>query len=299
MYRTAITVAVVALLSGCANFQAPKFVDTGTGCTPDSATSLCLLNTLSENYKTYSNSAQKSRMISDTTALGAAGGAIIGAATNAHSDLYKAAGGIALTAMGLSKYANFKTQALASRVAASKLTCAKAPLTDLLNRAGFVADADLTKRVAVLRSEFSLPGLDMRLISGQSVIEVFTTPTTIQQTDFLALSNVVTTYEAAQSNVDRAARILEHIDEEATMNLVGLQLTTINEIENDAFKLDEAMKVLRPDPPAKVTPSTDTRAAFDVSAPKVLSTNEEAVKVIESYDSYTRCMRGDFTPTTF
>ncbi|AMK31626.1 hypothetical protein AWT69_002989 [Pseudomonas putida] len=63
--------------------------------------------------------------------------------------------------------------------------------------------------------------------------------------------------------------------------------------------MDEAMKVLRPDPPAKVTPSTDTRAAFDASAPEVLSKNEEAVKVIESYDRYTRCMRGDFTPTTF
>lgn len=299
MHRTAVTAAVVALLSGCANFQAPKFVDADESCTQNGATSLCLLNKLSHNYKTYSNSAQKSRMISDTTALGAAGGAIIGAATNAHSDLYKAAGGIALTAMGLSKYGNFKTQALATRVAASKLTCAKAPLTDLLNSAGFVKDADLTQRVTALRSRLSLPGLDMRPSGANGAINLFNTTTTLQQTDLLTLANVVNSYEAAQSNVDRAARILEHIDEEATMNLVGLQLTTINEIENDAFKLDEAMKVLRPDPPAKVTPSTEVRAAFDKSSIEVLSKNDEAVKVIESYERYTRCMRGDFTPTPF
>lgn len=184
-------------------------------------------------------------MISDMTAIGATGGALIGAATNAHSDLYKATGGIALTAMGLLKYANFKTQALATRVAASKLTCAKSPLNVLVTKAGLGNQPNDAAKASMLLSPGTIAELTMAA-DGKQVIHVMGVPTQIAPTDYLTFANVLTTYDNAMVNIDRATKTLLQLDEEATTNLVGLQLTVINEIENDSFKLDEAMLILRP-----------------------------------------------------
>lgn len=293
MRRIAISSLCVALLGGCANLQAPKFVESGGVCTKATSKALCLLDRLSANYTQYTNDAQEARMISDMTAIGATGGAIIGAATSAHSDLYKATGGIALTAMGLSNYANFKTQALATRVAASKLTCAKAPLSTLVKMAGQGQQEGLAGASTLIEKK-SVPGFTM-VPEGTTAVKVMSVVTTIAPTDYLSMANALTSYENATLNIERAKKILAHIDEEATTNLVGLQLSVINDIENDSFKLDQALAVMTPAPPLPFNPSQSAQAAFVGIVPLQM----DAVVVIEAYERYTRCLQGKFEPTVF
>ncbi|NVZ70966.1 hypothetical protein [Pseudomonas costantinii] len=290
MHRIVIFTACVLSLAGCKNLQAPKFIAADATCSTRPL-SLCLLNELNAQYQEYNTGAQNARVVTDTTALGAVGGAVIGAATNAHSDLYKATAGIALTAMGFSKYGNFKTQSLATRVASSKLSCAKTPLEDLLRKAGLMDGNALNFSAS--------SGLSLAMENRAGVVFVQDVGTTVDKADYLTIGSLVTTFDNALSNIEKAKKVLREIDAEATSNIVGLQLNVINQIENDAFKLDEAMNVIKVTPSANVTPNPGAKAAIAKAQSSILTENESAVVVLESYNRYSRCMSGDFAPTSF
>ncbi|HGN0599482.1 TPA: hypothetical protein ACKRJ1_002532 [Pseudomonas aeruginosa] len=303
MWKTLTLISLLTLLAGCQNLQSPALVYPAEACTSNTPTSWCLLQKLKENYVIYNNGAQKSRAWSDGTVLAATGASVIGAATNAHSDLYKATGGIALTALGVSRYANFKTQSLATRVAASKLICAEAPLKSLLLRNGDLTGGPI--------SQVTLPGSEERTLvlkdAGGGKISVQSaaaaaalTPNapTVPAVDYLTIGSLVSTSDAVNENVDKAQRILSQINDEATRNLVGVQLAVINQIESDSFKIDEAIAVIKVAPPAPVTPNQGAKAAL-AGAPNILNDNKVAVEIIEEYNQYARCMKGDFDPVSF
>lgn len=293
MWRTASLIPCLLILVGCGNLQSPPLVQPVEG---DGATSWRLLQALKKTYQDYNQRAQEARVWTDGTVLGAAGGSVIGAATNAPSDLYKATGGIALTALGLSKYANFKTQTLATRMAFSKLICAEAPLKFLLQSAGKLEGvADNVPKASF--GDIAERTLSMVDTDGKVTVQNITT--TIPPTDYLTLGNVVETYTNANENIDKAQRIINQINDEATSNLVGMQLVVINQIETDSFKIDEAATAIKVAPPTPVSPNTGTKAALKGGQYKLLDHNAKAVEIIESYNRYARCMKGDFTPTTF
>ncbi|MNF28749.1 hypothetical protein D3C84_94380 [compost metagenome] len=322
MKRIVSAVLCSLALSGCANFRSPKFVDVPgpakvADCPPQ-ADSYCLLTNLSEEYRSYYDGAQDARVISDVTALSAAGGAVIGAATNAHSDLYKATAGIALTAMGFSRYANFKTQALASRTAASKLTCAATPLASLLglqmpDKATLKAAADAAARddtpapaqaTVVTNSLTSITAHDAAIATSTAgtslLVQGVDIGNAVALNDFMTITSLAEALNNASDNIEKAQRILREINAEATSNLVGLQLSVINQIENDSFKLDEAMSVIKQIEPRSVKPTPKAQAVIEGPlSSTVLDDNQKAIIVIENYNRYIRCMSGDFAPTTF
>ncbi|MNC74230.1 hypothetical protein D3C75_1255470 [compost metagenome] len=74
----------------------------------------------------------------------------------------------------------------------------------------------------------------------------------------------------------------------------------INQIENDSFKLDEAMSVIKQIEPRSVKPTPKAQAVIEGPlSSTVLDDNQKAIIVIENYNRYIRCMSGDFAPTTF
>lgn len=81
--------------------------------------------------------------------------------------------------------------------------------------------------------------------------------------------------------------------------MVGLQLAIINEIENDLFKLDEALKVFPAKPAERSNPNIVAKAALGGTPDSVIELNKEAVAIIDIYSRYTRCMSGDFSPMQF
>lgn len=121
----------------------------------------------------------------------------------------------------------------------------------------------------------------------------------VATTDYISLENIINTHEAGEVNTDRAKKILTHIDDEATNNMVGLQLAIINEIENDSFKLDEALKVFPAKPAERSNPNIVAKAALGGAPDSVIELNKEAVAIIDTYSRYTRCMSGDFSPMQF
>ncbi|WP_223523722.1 hypothetical protein [Pseudomonas sp. BF-RE-24] len=323
MKKIVIAVLCSLALSGCANLRSPKFVDVPgpakiADCPPQ-ADSYCLLTNLSEEYRSYYDGAQDARVISDVTALSAAGGAVIGAATNAHSDLYKATAGIALTAMGFSRYANFKTQALASRTAASKLTCAATPLASLLglqmpDKATLKAAADAAaargetpapvQATVVANSLTSTTAHDAAIATSTAgtslLVQGVDIGNAVALNDFMTITSLAEALNNASDNIEKAQRILREINAEATSNLVGLQLSVINQIETDSFKLDEAMSVIKQIEPRGVKPTPKAQAIIEGAlSSNVLDDNQQAIVVIENYNRYIRCMSGDFAPTTF
>lgn len=311
--RRIVLAALCALaLTGCANLRSPKFVDVPgptvvTECPPQ-ADSYCLLTSLSEEYRKYYDGAQDARVISDVTALSATGGAVIGAATNAHSDLYKATAGIALTAMGFSSYANFKTQALVSRATASKLTCAATPLASLLglqmpDKAAVAAGTPI--QVMVVANPLSSITAQDAAISTSSggnslLVQNIDIGNAVALNDYMTITSLAETLNNAAANIEKSQRILREINAEATSNLVGLQLSAINQIETDSFKLEEAINLIKQVDPKSVKPTPKAQSVIkSFLGGTVLEDHQKAVVVIENYNRYIRCMSGDFAPTTF
>ncbi|QXI02710.1 hypothetical protein HV782_012225 [Pseudomonas monsensis] len=312
MRRIVLAALCTLALTGCANLRSPKFVDVPgptvvTECPPQ-ADSYCLLTNLSEEYRQYYDGAQDARVISDVTALSATGGAVIGAATNAHSDLYKATAGIALTAMGFSRYANFKTQALVSRATASKLTCAATPLASMLglqmpDKAAVAAGTPI-KAMVVVNPLSSITAQDAAISTssgGKSLlIQNIDIGNAVALNDYMTITSLAETLNNAAANIEKSQRILREINAEATSNLVGLQLSAINQIETDSFKLEEAINLIKQVDPKDVKPTPKAQSVIKSSlSSTVLEDNQKAVAVIENYNRYIRCMSGDFAPTTF
>lgn len=316
MRRIVIAALCSLALSGCSNLRSPKFVDVPGPAVvaecPPQADSYCLLTSLSEEYRKYYDGAQDARVISDVTALSAAGGGVIGAATNAHSDLYKATAGIALTAMGFSRYANFKTQALVSRATASKLTCAATPLASLLGLQ--MPDKAALEAAVAAGSSIQAIVVDNPLSDVMAQDAAISTSTagnsllvqnvdigdSVALNDFMTITSLAETLNNAASNIEKSQRILREINAEATSNLVGLQLSAINQIEMDSFKLDEAINLIKQIETKDVKPTPKAQAVIKTSLNSaVLEDNQKAIVVIENYNRYVRCMSGDFAPTTF
>lgn len=290
--RSVYLIAFSALLSGCQNLQSPDLIVLRKNCADPA--SLCFLRDLANVYRGYDEGAQDGRSWTDGTVLGATGGAVIGAATNAHSDLYKATGGIALTALGFSKYANYKNQSKVVSAAATKLICASAPLESLLRQSGEFRDdphskVDLTKAANRL-----IPDIDL---SGENLL-VDNAPTTVKSTDSRALGQIYSTYAAVSENAAKAQKIQFQINNAMMKSLAKLQLSVRDQIENDSFKLDEAVQVIKP---AATTPKllpSGLGSAF-VGDKNILDDDAKARKIIYDYNALAACMGDDFVKVDF
>lgn len=294
MRRTIFVIPFVVMLAGCQNFMSPKLVGVPRDCTP---TSRCFLLDLSDEYKNYNSGAETANAWTNGVILAGTGGAVIGAAVDAHSDLYKAAGGIVLTAMGFSKYGNYSNQSLVTRVAMHKLLCAQAPLDFLLRKSGELRDIPKAeakfkaKQVRMLNLDTS--GATVSFLSssgGGSPI-----PTTISTSNYLELGRFVGSYDAANANIDKAERIKSLINSVAMSSLSKLQDSVRQQIEANSFKVDEALAVMKP--PQPVNPSKDGNKAYADS--NILVDNKVASEIIDNYNQLARCLGDDFDPINF
>lgn len=294
MRRTIFVLPFVVMLTGCQNFMAPKVVGVPRDCTP---TSRCFLLDLSDEYKNYNSGAETANAWTNGAILAGTGGAVIGAAVDAHSDLYKAAGGIVLTAMGFSKYGNYPNQSLVTRVALRKLLCAQAPLDFLLRKSGELRDIPDAEAKFTAKQNRML-SLDT---SGATVALLSTSgggpaiPTTIATSNYVELGRFVSSYDAANSNIDKAERIKSLINSVAMSSLAKLQDSVRQQIEANSFKIDEALAVMKPAQP--VNPSKDGSKAYADS--NILVDNKVAGEIIDNYNQFGRCLGDDFNPITF
>ncbi|HGM8087212.1 TPA: hypothetical protein ACKP9S_003583 [Pseudomonas aeruginosa] len=294
MRRTIFVFPFVVMVAGCQNFMSPQIV-VPNNCKPSEPSSLCFLHNLSDEYVDYNRGAEKANAWTNGTILGATGGAVIGAAVDAHSDLYKAAGGIVLAAMGLSKYGNYANQSLVTRVALGKLICAQAPLEYLLRASG-----DLTDR-ANAKAEFApKPNRMLKLdTSGANVAFLSKSgasiATQIPKEDYIELGKLVSSYDAAISNVDKAERIKSQINSIAMASLNKLQDSVLQQIQTNSFKVDDALVVIKS--PAPFNPSSDAKASYVES--KAIEDNRLATEMINNYNMLASCLKDDFVPIDF
>lgn len=290
--RPVYLVALAVVLAGCQNLKPPKLMALDPQCSPSS---MCFLKALEHEYEAYHLGASNARLWTDGTVLGATGGAVIGAATNAHSDLYKATGGIALTALGFSKYGNFEAQQMTTEVALKRLGCAHSYLESLLQKSGAYG----TAAQLVFRTTPDQRVLGLAQTSGTTTMEVNGIATAIQATDLSALSELAVTYSGASQNIAKAERILQQINSKATESLFNLQSSVTEQIRTDSFDLDQAVAVIKSTSTAPSPSPKDAQAAKSASTPDLLIDDAAAVAVINDYNDLARCLGTNFEPVKF
>lgn len=303
MLRPTSLIPFLVFLAGCQNLQAPKLMAPVQRCPlatpgkPSTPTSLCFLRALSGEYATYNSGANNASAFADGTVLAATGGAVIGAATNAHSDLYKAAGGIALTALGISKYGNFQTQQLATQLAVKKLICAEPYLVSLLDK----NEPTSNSPASVVRFKTSPADWNPDFSTDTETAKILLAgkPTNIDSTNYVAAGQVVNAYAAAGENIKNAKLILAQVNARTLESLGNLQDSVVKQIKTDSFNLNDAIGVIKSKSPAGSGSSSDKQASTYLKAEAVIDDNEKAVSIINDYNDLARCLGTDFVPVNF
>lgn len=119
--------------------------------------------------------------------------------------------------------------------------------------------------------------------------------TAISTSNYVELGRFVSSYDAANSNIDKAERIKSLINNVAMRSLAKLQDSVRQQIEANSFKIDEALAVMKP--PQPVNPSKDGSKAYANS--KILTDNKVAADIIDNYNQLASCLGDDFDPITF
>lgn len=289
--RPVYLIVLTAVLAGCQNLKPPKLIALDPKC----PSSLCLLEALDAEYVEYNRGAGNARLWADGTVLGATGGAIIGAATNAHSDLYKATGGIALTALGFSKYGNFEAQQMTTEVAHRRLGCAHSYLASLLQK----SEAYSTNALSVFTTTPDERILGLEQTAGASTMDVNGITTTIPATNLSALGELAVTYASANQNISKAEKILQQVNGKAMESLFNLQSSVTAQIRTDSFDLDQAIAVIKSTSTAPSSQPKNAQAAKSASTSKLLVDDAAAVAVINDYNDLARCLGTNFEPVKF
>ncbi|MCO7568460.1 hypothetical protein NJH78_00585 [Pseudomonas chlororaphis] len=128
-------IALLIPLAGCSvkNLKAPDYVDLSKPVLADPTQEnssyadvrLWPVLNLKRHYIPYRNGANTNKATLDSAALGGAGVAAIGAATQSKSEVYKASAAIIATALGLQEWGNFKQQSKLYEGAINYLECAE------------------------------------------------------------------------------------------------------------------------------------------------------------------------------
>ncbi|WP_236207217.1 hypothetical protein [Pseudomonas tohonis] len=159
---THLKLAAIVLLfpiAGCSvkNLKAPDYVDLSKPVhadpthanSPYSDERLWPILNLKRHYIPYRNGANTNKATLDSAALGGAGVAAIGAATQSKSEVYKASAAIIATALGLQEWGNFKQQSKLYEGAINYLECAESSSKVIL----FYGNTDFTSALGNITSK--------------------------------------------------------------------------------------------------------------------------------------------------
>ena len=232
--------ALTLAVTGCANLKPPRTQATA-GCPTDTARSICLSERIIAEYRRYGNGADTGQSITDSVVLSAAMVGVIGAATGSKSELYKAAGGIALSALGVSEYANFSAQNKITLEALTRIDKAQVCLNKL---------SELEKNKALIQSSKS------QVFSKYTVAA----PT---QSELIEALNLLNTVQSAED-------IIGSYDNDVVTILHAIQSSVRQQIKKDSFDLKEAIAVITQKPTPTPTPQLLALTGSNYSA-EVLS----------------------------
>ncbi|NVZ24660.1 hypothetical protein HX881_03795 [Pseudomonas gingeri] len=252
-------------------------------------------------YIPYRDGAATNKATLSSVALGGAGVAAIGLATDSHTDLYKSSAAIIATAFGLESWGNFKGQFNIYNGAVSYLACVKTytltivdnsdvsefqrAVNQLRSSSGNISSAygvgvgnaavesmgDVPEKSLVDASKYSLPD------GSGSVI-----PTLKQAVSANALA------EAEVADIVKAGEIVAHHKNRVLADMTDLQERVSKAISDSSF--DTKKSVIEIAPKLSVPSSLGSGDAQSlINSQEVSSTLGKAHAIIDAYNSYQLC----------
>ncbi|WP_271105840.1 hypothetical protein [Pseudomonas tohonis] len=306
---TPIKLAAIVLLiplAGCSvkNLKAPDYVDL-TQPVPDPTnavrpyehSALWPIINLKRHYIPYRNGANTNKATLDSVALGGAGVAAIGAATQSKSEVYKASAAIIATAFGLEEWGNFKQQSKLYEGAINYLECAESSSRVILNMEDIDFQTTLSAiaaRKSSLSKAYDNANIERVLTASKQAIppavktgSLFTSAsgTSFQPTDRdVALMNAIS---AAESDDILNARkiVLEH-PLRISDDVIKLQTETSQAVAASSFDTQKAVGKIVPKKAEGSSGVLEGASQFVGSSDETLT---KAHLIIDAYNKYEMC----------
>ena len=306
---TNLKLAAVALLlplTGCSvkNLKAPDYVDLSKPVVdPTKKTSYAnehlwpILN-LKRHYIPYRNGANTNKATLDSAALGGAGVAAIGAATQSKSEIYKASAAIIATALGLQEWGNFKQQSKLYEGAINYLECAESSSKVILS----YKISDFTSALLNIKNNKNkisaaydratqVRALELARQGVPSDLKTQATFTPLAGEGFEPNIRDLTLYnalaDAESEDISNAKKILLNHPLRISTDVEQLQTEISQAVEGSAFDTQKAVGTIVPKKAGDgSTGLAESAAPFYGSQVDVLA---DAHLIIDAYNKYEKC----------
>ncbi|NWA28343.1 hypothetical protein HX866_25955 [Pseudomonas gingeri] len=278
----------IAMLIGCStqNFRPPEAAS--LECDPSKSSAACPLIKLDKSLRTYINGAELNTSTLDIVALGGAATGAVGLAIGAHSDLYKSAGAIIASSVGLKAWGNYDEQVKVSTDARKKLRCAITQIHIMENGKTPAEGAHLFRE--------KVTAFDNKLKSIRAARNFANETAEIESIKTQGLSNYLI-QDAAKKNYEKdaasAQQILEKLATTTKADAELLQETVRSSIKDNSFKTADAIKYIYP---ASSTPAGADLLNKTLAFSSTESPVDAAIKIIDAFNKYRICMPHDPEP---
>lgn len=264
---------------------------------------LAPISNLQNAYASYRDGAATNKATLSAVALGGAGVAAIGLATNSHSDLYKSSAAIIATAFGLESWGNFKGQFTVYDGALSYLSCVKTHTKTIIENSN---SANFLTTIKEIRSnENKVSAAYSNGVTSAAVKGLGGTPTPklVNNSEYTlpdgSMSIIPTMKQAIRvsavadaevQDITEARKIVTTHRARVETDMRKLQDNVTQAISTSSFDTPKAVAIIAP----KLSKPSGTGGETEelLNSNQTIASLEQAHAIIDAYNSYQLCSTG-------